>query len=178
MPHLIVTGPESTGKTTLSRQLAAHFGGVWVPEYPRGYLEAAGRLAVRADFRHFVDADRHLVRAAQQQARWPAGSEPVVVQDTGIEVLALWHGDKFGPPPTFLREAMTSRCPDVYILCRPDLPWVYDPLREDPHRREQLFADLRRSVDTLGCRVVEVRGFDESRLANTLDALKGLRTIP
>ena len=40
---MVVSGPESTGKTTLTRRLADHFGTVWVPEYVREYLEARPR---------------------------------------------------------------------------------------------------------------------------------------
>ncbi len=171
MPHLIVTGPESTGKTTLSQQLAAHYGGVWVPEYPRGFLEAAGRAAVAGDFAHFVRADQQLVAAAKRHDDGAA----VVVQDTGLEVLGLWYEDKFGPHPGYLTEALGDCCPDIYVLCRPDLPWAYDPLREDPHRRDELYVKLRRSIEGLGCFFVEVGGFDESRLRNALAALSNLR---
>ncbi len=175
MPHIIVTGPESTGKTTLSRQLAEHFGGVWIPEYPRAYLEAAGRRGRASDFRHFVSADQHLVEAAKAQVERTAASA-FIVQDTGVEVLSVWYADKFGPVPPFITEALMRRGADVYVLCRPDLPWVYDALREDPHRRSELFARLRSAVDGLGSPIVEVSGFDESRLAEALAGLRGMTT--
>ena len=36
---IVLFGPESSGKTTLATQLAAHFNAQWVPEYMRIYLE-------------------------------------------------------------------------------------------------------------------------------------------
>ena len=36
---VVLFGPESTGKTTLSRQLAKHYNTKWVPEYAREYLQ-------------------------------------------------------------------------------------------------------------------------------------------
>ena len=37
--RIVLFGPESTGKTTLAKQLAAHFNTEWVPEYMREYIE-------------------------------------------------------------------------------------------------------------------------------------------
>ena len=37
-----IIGPESTGKSTLCTQLAAHYQTLWVPEYAREYLETKG----------------------------------------------------------------------------------------------------------------------------------------
>jgi len=36
---VVLFGPESTGKTTLSKQLARYYNSVWVPEYAREYLQ-------------------------------------------------------------------------------------------------------------------------------------------
>ena len=173
MPHVIVTGPESTGKSTLAVALAGHFDGTLVPEYPRGYLHALGRLATAEDFAHFVAVNTQLPAAAKarEKRRGKRKRERFVVQDTGAEVLALWHEDKFGPSPEFLEAALAEQSPDVYLLCRPDLPWEYDPLREDPHRRRELFGKFRALLDAHRARVIEVRGFDRERLSGVLDAL-------
>ena len=177
VPHIIVTGPESTGKTTLARELAAHYGGVFVPEYARGFLGAVSRPARTSDFGHFVAAQDglHAAAAAQLQRRGqPLAAGGTIVQDTGAEVLKLWHEDKFGACPPAVTEAFERQSADVYLLCRPDLPWEYDPLREDPHRRGELFTRLRRLLDEGGKRTVEVRGSGKARKAGIVDKLRGL----
>ena len=176
MAHIIVTGPESTGKTTLVAALAARHGGLPIPEYPRGYLEALGRLAEPADFPHFARVNVQLAAAALAQSR-RSREAPLVLQDTGAEVLALWYEDKFGDRPDYLRDALRAQRPDAYLLCRPDLPWEYDPLREDPHRRQELFTRLRGILDETGARVVEVAGFDDAREAEATASLERLRLV-
>jgi NadR type nicotinamide-nucleotide adenylyltransferase len=37
--RIVVTGPESTGKTTLAQGLAERLATTWVPEYARAYLD-------------------------------------------------------------------------------------------------------------------------------------------
>lgn len=159
MLHVIVTGPESVGKTTLSRDLAARAEGVWVPEYPRGYLSAAGRPAVPEDFPHFARVLNALTAAARQQ------SPPVLVQDTGYEVLLTWARDKFALEPAAVSAGWRGQRPDVYVLCQPDLPWVYDPLRVDPHRRQELFHVYRDLLAQTGIPVVEAKGKGKKRLS-------------
>jgi nicotinamide riboside kinase len=43
LKRIAVTGPESTGKSLLTEQLARHYNTVWVPEFARSYLEKLGR---------------------------------------------------------------------------------------------------------------------------------------
>src|SRR5947208_3190923 len=40
---IVVIGPESTGKSTLCKQLAGHFSTLWCPEYAREYLLIHGK---------------------------------------------------------------------------------------------------------------------------------------
>ena len=168
MLHVIVTGPESTGKTTLARYLARKLDGIFVPEYPRGYLMAAGRRVERREFAHFAGALDGLVAAAIAQER------PAVVQDTGYEVLRVWSDDKFGEAPDSVRRGWLAQRPAAYVLCRPDLPWEYDALREDPHRRDELFRRYRALLAQTGVPVFEAAGRGKSRRREVLHLVRHL----
>lgn len=165
--HIIVTGPESSGKTTLSQQLAEKLGGAWIPEYARGYLQAANRKAIPSDFPHLVKATNSLVEAGFEQQERIGQAPALVIQDTGMEVLYVWQHDKFKSTP-LVAAAFADSMPDVYILCTPDLPWENDPLREDPHRRQELFLEIKSLLRGTGFPVIEVSGFGESRMKNIL----------
>ncbi len=168
--HIIVTGPESTGKTTLSKKMAEELGAVWIPEYARGYLEAAGRRAKKEDFPHFVRATQQLLEAGFRQQERRNKIPSVVIQDTSHEVYHLWQSDKFSLS-SLVVDAFKNDQPDAYLLCTPDLPWQADPLREDPHRRQELFLAIQALIKTSGCPVIEVSGFGESRTKNALGQL-------
>ena len=172
MFHVIVTGPESAGKSALASELAGRLGGLVVPEYARGYLEAAGRRAVLADFDHFAAVVPRLL--THVRARDP----PVIVQDTGLEVLRVWAEDKFGGAPPSVCDGWFAQAPDAYVLCHPDLPWEYDPLREDPHRRAELFRRYRALLAQTGRPVLEARGRGRERVGEVARALEHLRGGP
>ena len=136
---ILVTGPESSGKTTLSRQLAWALDGLFVAEAARDYLELRGGDYVEAD----------LLQIWQQQAEAEdtarASSASFVVCDTGPEVIRVWAEVKYGRCPSEVLQACTERAYDLTLLCAPDLPWEPDPLREapDPAQREALFTRYR-----------------------------------
>lgn len=160
---IVVTGPECSGKTTLSRALAQHLKEPWVTEYAREYLSNLNRPYVAEDL--LVIAKGQLL--AIEEARLKA--KEFLVVDTGPEVIQIWHRDKFGPEPTELRALALAFKPRVYLLCKPDIPYVPDPLREDPFRRDELFE---RYLELLHKDVVKVIGGTEGkRLTDSVNHL-------
>lgn len=131
-PRIVcATGPESTGKTTLCRRLATVFNVPWLPEYAREHL--AGRAA-------YDEADVAAIAREQmrREAELVAGAKAGVVLDTDLSVILIWWRSKFGPAPPWLEDAFAAQSPRRYLLCRPDLPWQPDPLRETAGDRRRL----------------------------------------
>ncbi|WP_020567952.1 AAA family ATPase [Neolewinella persica] len=133
---ILVTGPESSGKTTLARQLAWTLDGWFVAEAARDYLEQLDG--------EYAEADLPLIWQQQAKAEDTAraSSASFVVCDTGPEVIRIWAEVKYGQCPPEVLHACTERAYDLILLCTPDLPWTPDPLREAPDRkrREALFT--------------------------------------
>ncbi|MEO0733668.1 MAG: ATP-binding protein [Bacteroidota bacterium] len=121
-----ITGPESSGKTTLARALAAELNGVYVAEAAREYLNARGGV--------YTEADLPLIWQAQSAAEDAARSSGAqyIVCDTGPEVIYVWAEVKYGRVPPQVARAVVERRYDMTLLCKPDLPWAPDPLREAP----------------------------------------------
>ena len=171
MSHIIVTGPESSGKTSLCRYLSQKLPAILLPEYPYSFLKAAGRGAIATDFEHFQDVNTRLLQLARN-LRSKASQPNVIVQDTGIENLLVWANDKFPNDWSFLKEALDKQKPDLYLICLPDLPWEAGPFREDPHRRQELLDAFLSVLAAQSSPLALVEGHGDERFKLALDHIR------
>ena len=162
----------SAGKTTLAEALAKHFGGRLVPEVARSYLQVDQAYTAE-----------DLLEIAQLQAAAEVAAldseASLVVCDTDLLVIRVWWEEKFGELPEVLIRMLKGRTERAYLLVQPDLPWVADPLRENPGDRQRLF-DIYESLLTaeeMPHRVVSGRGEQRLRaaIAAALELMPGLR---
>jgi len=70
--RVVLFGPESTGKTTLSRQLAAHYNTVWTPEFLREFAQEKWdkhqKVCEPSDIIHIAQGQMRLENEASQRA--------------------------------------------------------------------------------------------------------------
>lgn len=153
---IIITGPESSGKTTLAAGLAAHFSSFWVEEYARRYLENLGRPYREED----------LLEIAKGQYLWEGYlanfASPYLICDTSMLVIKVWSEYRFGRSSSWIREQVAYSRKALYLLCAPDIPWTPDPLRENPHDREELLRIYRQELEHLGAPYLLVQGTDQA----------------
>ena len=131
MCRFVLTGPECSGKTTLSKYLAEHFKGKYLAEPARTILDRVEAYTPRdllTILRAYINRDD------------VDFSDTKLFLDTDLQNLFLWWQEKYGPAPRKLCRAYKAQSERFFLLCRPDLPWVYDPLRENPIDRERIFA--------------------------------------
>lgn len=142
MYRIGIIGPESTGKSTLAEYLAHRYEGVLVPEYAREYME---NLAPSYGYTY----DDVVAIAKQQLSVLSSINSNLVVFDTELIITKVWFLHKFGRCPDFVEQALRDFPMDVYLLCYPDLPWLPDPVRENPDIREYLFDWYEREIQAL-----------------------------
>jgi NadR type nicotinamide-nucleotide adenylyltransferase len=165
---IVITGPESSGKTTLTRQLAEHFSTAWVPEFARSFLEELGRPYQREDLLTIA-----LGQATLEDTK-VASARQYLFCDTGLEVIKIWSLVKYGEVDPRIETLLQERSYDHYLLCAPDLEWTPDPLREAPEDKERrrLFEYYERELQKRGIPWSMVSGQGEARLRT---ALLGMR---
>lgn len=133
MLKVLITGPESSGKTKLAQFLARQFRSPWVPEFARTYLEALDRP--------YTEEDLLIILNGQLRLQNQHDNASLLFCDTGPEVIHVWSEVKFGSVDPYIMEQVLAVKYDLQLLCYPDLDWEPDPLREapDPTSRRLLF---------------------------------------
>ncbi len=161
LKRICLFGPESTGKSTLARQLAGHYGTVHVPEYVRGYLDAIGSTGSAQDVQWIARGQR-----ATEMA-WATQADRVLICDTNLATIALWSDVLFGATPGWILEAAAGNTYDLWLLTDIDVPFERDPQRcfPEPARRAWFMGQCLRTLDRLGIAPVLLRGSLDARLS-------------
>lgn len=172
MLRVAITGPESTGKTTLSRQLAAHYRTSWVPEYARAYLEENGAEYTLADLEAI--ARGQLQQEVQAAAGAQAQGHAVLFADTDLLVIKVWAEHAFGQCPTWILERLRQQRYDLVLLPNIDLPWEPDPLREHPHLRQHFFEVYQQALQDLQVNFAVISGTSSQRFEHARELVDAL----
>ena len=167
--RIVLTGPESCGKTELACQLSERLSIPCVPEMARDYLSKKTGS--------YLPSDLLVIAELQRQKEEETRAISDYIADTDQQALSIWWQEKFGPTPQLICDLYKRQSRGVYLLCYPDLVWEPDPLRENENDRLRLFEiyleDLRKRE--LLYRVV--KGTGETRLNNAINALEDYREL-
>jgi len=168
MIRVVLTGSESTGKTTLADALARHYGAELVPEFVRGFAESRGGTIEFSDHGPIARGqmaleDEHIARAAE-----------LLVQDTDLLSTVVYCRHYFGECPPWIEAAAAERRPDLYLICEPDIPWVPDGVRDRGHMREEMQELFRAAVAGSGAQSVTIEGDRDARLSIARHAIDRL----
>ena len=171
MFKIAITGPESTGKSTLAEKLAHHYKTDFVPEYSRSYLENFVGQYTENDVVEIAKGQHNLILEEEKK------SSKILIADTEIIVCKIWVEYVFKHSNTTIDNLLRKQDFDLYLLCDIDLPWVYDPLRENPDidERKELFEIYRNTLEQMKVPFEIVSGDDEVRVNNAIKVIEKYR---
>ena len=179
--RIVILGPESTGKSTLCKQLAAHYNTIWVQEYAREYLLKNG---TEYSFETLLDIAKGQVEAEELGIRnWEAAKKSKIGNlkseiffDTDMYVMKVWCEFVFQKCHHWILNRIAERKYDLYLLCNIDLPWVSDELREYPDllSRQKLYCYYKDLLINQNVPWVEISGNYEERLIKAISIVNKL----
>jgi NadR type nicotinamide-nucleotide adenylyltransferase len=171
-PHYVIRicvfGPESTGKSTLTRQLADHFLTVAVPEYARTHLERQSGRIEPEDIEWIARGQAACEDALALQAN------RLMFCDTDLLTTTIWSDRLFGKCPDWIPAEAERRRYDLYLLTDVDVPWVADPVRYLPDDRRSFFDKCLSELESRGRPYVRIYGDSQQRLRLAIEAVESL----
>lgn len=170
MKKIVVLGPESVGKTTLCEALHKKFSSVLLPEYARGYVEKKSGIYDYSDIENIAKYQITEFKKAVAQAE-----QEFLILDTFLIVTKVWFMHVYGRYPKWLQSELEKSQIDLFLLLKPDLPWVEDPVRENPHLRQYLYDWYKREIEAIGGNYVEIEGTGDIRYKRAFRAVNALR---
>ena len=134
MLKVIVTGAESSGKTTLCNALTEHFNIPFIAEFAREFLN-------KLDGNYTQDDLLAIAKGQLQSEQLTTNTNQLSLQDTDLITIKIWSEYKYGNCNNWIIEEIEKQKKDsrLYFLCKPDIEWISDPLRENPKNRMTLF---------------------------------------
>jgi HTH-type transcriptional regulator, transcriptional repressor of NAD biosynthesis genes len=167
--RVALLGPESCGKSYLTEWLAREFQTAFVEEYGRTYCERFGMELNGLDFAHIAGGQLYREDEMALQAN------RVLICDTDLIVTQAWSEVYFnGKVQPWILWANHLRRYDLFLLLRPDIPWVNDGLREYEHQRDHMFERLRIELVSRGLPFVVIEGPFDQRNQTAFNAVKAL----
>ncbi|MBF8148848.1 ATP-binding protein [Winogradskyella sp. F6397] len=160
---VVLFGPESTGKTTLSRQLARHYHSVWVPEYARVYLQDKWnnerKTCEPKDLLPIAIGQIKLENELAQK------TDSVLICDTDLLETKVYSEAYYqGTCDPILETYALKNSYDLYFLTYIDTPWEADDLRDKPNERKRMFNAFESALKTYNKPYILLKGNKKERL--------------
>lgn len=160
--RIAITGPESTGKSRLAKELAQHYSTAFVPEFARDYVACLNRPYNSDDILHIAQ------KQIESENEISEFANKLLICDTDLLVTKVWCEHAFNFCHEWILKNIQSHQYDLYLLCNIDLNWEFDPLREHPHLREHFFNLYKSELIKTHFPFAVISGNGEIRLQNAI----------
>ncbi len=165
MKKISIIGPESSGKTTLANSLAKLLNESFVEEYARSYVGKNKNYSISS---LEIIAQKQLQRIEEKNGK----AKKFLISDTSIIDILIWSEFKYNKCSQKIKQMAKNEFFDYYLLCKPDFPWVKDPLRENPTGRDKIFDLFRHHLNRKNANYKIISGSHSNRLLSSLSFIK------
>jgi NadR type nicotinamide-nucleotide adenylyltransferase len=166
---VVITGAESTGKSTLTEALANYFNVPFIPEIAREYVE---HLHERYTY---TDVEKIAQKQVEQLNQLKNTNHPFIFVDTWLIITKIWFEVVFKKTPDWFESEFRKTKIDLFLVCDTDLPWIADSIRENGgEKREILQNKYIETIREYNFKYEVVNGKGEERIKNALFRLSNL----
>jgi NadR type nicotinamide-nucleotide adenylyltransferase len=169
MKRIVITGAESTGKSTLAKALSDYYGEPCSGEFVRSYVDLHERELNQSDLEPIAKGQLTLEDAELEQA------QRLIFHDTNILSSIIYANVYFDTDIEWLNHRFLERDYSLYLLCMPDIPWEADEgQRESPEARDDLHIRFKHHLDYLKLPYVEIHGSKQARMSQAVRAIEAI----
>ncbi len=167
---VVLFGPESTGKTTLSNQLARHYHTVWVPEFARKYLQDKwNNKRKTCETSDLISIAKGQIKLENKLAK---KADKILICDTDLLETKVYSEEYYGGfVDPILDKAAKENTYDLYLLTYIDTPWEEDDLRDRPELRKEMFNAFENALKTHNRPYILLKGDKETRLTKAVKTI-------
>jgi len=168
---IVLTGPESTGKSTLAKQLADHYNTVWVEEYLRDFAEkkySEGKELVYSDNLLIAQGQIDLENEGIKRAN------KFIFCDTDILQTVIYSFEYYNKVQPELENLLQNSNTDLYLLLNLDVSWQDDPLRDKPNERDEIFNLIESNLIKYNKKYTIIKGEGNIKLNNAISIINSL----
>ena len=167
--QFVITGPESTGKSTLTKILAQEYNTSWVKEHSRHYLN---NLTQAYTFEDVIEMAKIQLQKEQEAVL----QNELLFLDTDLTVFYVWIKEKYKQEVDWINEHIAQAQNKIYLLCAVDLEWEHDQLREHPklEDRERLFNEYQKLYELYNLTYYVISGDKIAREKKAIEIINKL----
>lgn len=167
MYRVVITGAESTGKTTLVEQLAAHFEAPFSSEFVRDFVDSINHPIRVEDLQAIMEGQISYENNACKK------SPRLVFHDTNLLSNAIYADYYFKQQPNGLDVALSATQYDLYLFCQNEIPWEPDRAQRDsPQARDEIHQAFEQKLEASSVPVVQIKGKPEDRFHQAINAIR------
>lgn len=167
--RVVITGAESTGKTTLAQGLANYYSEPWTHEFVREYVDNLNRALQPEDLEPIAKGQLATEDAALEEA------QRLIIHDTNLLSSIVYAKHYFETELDWVNDHFKKRTYSIYLLCKPDMKWEADEgQRDSPLARSQLHHAFKTKLNALKLPHLELHGSKEARLQQAVTMVNKL----
>ena len=169
MKKIVLTGPESTGKSSLAKSLSDYYNAPIVDEYAVKYLKKTNGKYQYKDLTLIAKGQIEL-----EDTIISNNKSDLVFIDTDLITIKIWSKVKYNKVSRWIMKTIRERDYDLYLLCKPDIPWEYNEFRENPDDRDWLFTLYEKELKKYKKKYAIIEGLEQTRIDKAIDTIEEL----